>query len=92
MTGTLEDRTITLATRPVKAGVYLRQSLDRTGEGLAVARQREDNVALAKRKGWGDVIEYEDNDTSASKGVRPAYQRMLCDIEDGKIDASTVPP
>jgi hypothetical protein len=35
MTGPLEDRTITLATRPVEAGVYLRQSLDRTGDGLA---------------------------------------------------------
>jgi DNA invertase Pin-like site-specific DNA recombinase len=90
MTATVEDRAATLATKPVKAAVYLRQSLDRTGEGLAVARQREDNVALAKLKGWGDIIEYEDNDTSASKGVRPACQRMLRAIEDGKIDAVVV--
>lgn len=71
----------------MSTAIYLRQSLDVTGDRLAVTRQREDNVALAERKGWGDIVEYEDNDTSASKGVRPAYQRMLKDIESGKVDA-----
>jgi hypothetical protein len=33
MTETLEDRAIELTARPIEAGVYLRQSLDRTGVG-----------------------------------------------------------
>lgn len=66
--------------------MYLRQSLDRTGEGLAVARQREDCLKLCDLRGW-EPREYEDNDTSASSGVRPNYQRMLHDIESGAIRA-----
>ena len=69
------------------AAVYLRQSLDRTGEGQAVARQRKDCLALSKRRKW-TPIEYVDNDRSATNGkVRPAYQRMLADIRDGKVGA-----
>lgn len=70
----------------MRAAVYLRQSLDRSGEGLAVARQREDCLRLCSDRGW-EPVEYEDNDTSASTGVRPAYQRMLGDIESGSIKA-----
>jgi DNA invertase Pin-like site-specific DNA recombinase len=72
------------------AAVYLRQSLDRTGEGLAVARQRRDCLALCKQRRWTPV-EYVDNDRSATNGKpRPAYQRMLTDIADGKIGAVVV--
>ena len=35
MTATPEDRRVTLGRKPVRAAVYLRQSLDRTGEELA---------------------------------------------------------
>ena len=68
------------------AAVYLRQSIDATGEGLAVARQREDCLALCADRGWTPV-EYVDNDTSASKGTRPAYTRMLGDVRAGKVGA-----
>ncbi|QSM04712.1 serine integrase [Mycobacterium phage prophiGD54-2] len=71
----------------MRTAIYLRQSLDRTGEGLAVARQDEDCSALCERKGWHDVVRYIDNDTSATKGIRPQYQAMLQDIRDGQIDA-----
>lgn len=71
----------------MRAAAYLRQSLDRTGEGLAVERQREDCLKLCEQKGW-DVTEYVDNDISASSGKkRPAYEQMLKDIEDGRVDA-----
>ena len=67
------------------AAVYLRQSLDRTGEGQAVARQRKDCLALSKRRKW-TPIEYVDNDRSATSGkVLPAYQWMPTDIRDGKV-------
>jgi DNA invertase Pin-like site-specific DNA recombinase len=71
----------------MKTAVYLRQSLDRTGEGQAVDRQREDCLRLCQERGWTDVLTYEDNDQSATRGVRPAYQRMLQDIRDGKVRA-----
>lgn len=75
-------------THGMHAAVYLRQSLDRNGEALAVARQRKDCLALCKQRKWSPV-EYVDNDTSATSGKRrPGYERMLADIRDGRITAS----
>ncbi len=69
------------------AAVYLRISDDRTGQQLGVTRQREDCEKLCADKGWTPV-EYKDNDMSAASGKkRPAYERMLSDIRDGRIGA-----
>src|SRR5262249_40573688 len=74
----------------LRAAVYLRQSQDRNGDGLAISRQRDECVARCTAKGWTPT-EYADNDTSASNGKpRPAYQRLLADIEAGRIDAVVV--
>ncbi|OBI33761.1 recombinase family protein [Mycobacterium sp. E2238] len=71
----------------VRAAVYLRISSDPTGEHLGVTRQREDCLALCAEKGW-EPVEYLDNDVSASNGKpRPAYERMLADIEAGTVAA-----
>lgn len=70
----------------MRAAVYLRQSLDRYDDGLAVARQRAECLTLCTARGW-QPTEYVDNDTSATKGRRPAYERMLYDIQAGVIDA-----
>jgi DNA invertase Pin-like site-specific DNA recombinase len=71
----------------MRAAVYLRQSRDTNGTGLAVARQREDCLKLCGDRGW-ETVEYVDNDTSASTGKRrAAYERMLKDIQAGKLDA-----
>ncbi len=70
--------------------LYLRQSKDTEGTGLAVARQRDECRKLIAHKGWvaDPVIEYCDNDVSASTGrTRPAYTRLLADIAAGKIAA-----
>lgn len=74
----------------MKTAIYLRVSIDRTGEGLAVGRQREDCQRLCAERGWVDTVEYCDNDTSASKGVRREYERMLEDIRNGTIKAIVV--
>ncbi len=67
--------------------MYLRQSLDRHGSGLAVARQREDCLKLCADRGW-EPVEYVDNDISASTGkARPAYLRMLADVDAGRLGA-----
>ncbi|MCZ8380349.1 recombinase family protein [Mycobacterium sp. CPCC 205372] len=73
---------------PRKTAIYLRQSLDRDQNRLAITRQREDCQKLCQQRGWADVVEYVDNSVSAtSKKPRPAYQEMLADIRDGKISA-----
>ncbi len=73
----------------MEAAVYLRQSVDRLGDALAITRQRQDCLALCEKRGW-TAHEYVDNDKSASKGRRPAYESMLDDIRAGAIDAVVV--
>lgn len=69
------------------AGIYLRQSLDRTGAMVAISRQRPPCVALCEQRGW-PYREYVDNDISASKD-RPEsdYERLIADVEAGVIQA-----
>ncbi|HEU0191429.1 MAG TPA: recombinase family protein [Mycobacterium sp.] len=74
----------------MRAGMYLRISLDRDGRQLAVSRQREDCLKLCRSKGW-EPVEYCDNSVSATSGrTRPAYQRMLDDVRDGHLGAVVV--
>src|ERR1700745_1863499 len=71
----------------MRAAVYLRISSDPNGDQLGVTRQREDCERLCAERGWTPV-EYLDNDISASNGKhRPAYERMLADIESGAVGA-----
>lgn len=70
------------------AAIYARISQDRDGTQLAVKRQLADCRAEAERLGWGVAEEYVDDDISADSGrTRPAYERMLHDLEAGRIDA-----
>ena len=65
----------------------MRQSLDRTGQGLAVERQREVCEALCAARGWEVVGSYADNSVSAYSGkARPAYRDMLADVAAGRVD------
>lgn len=69
--------------------IYLRVSLDATGERLAVDRQREDCQRIAAERGWRVVDEYVDNSVSASdkRKARPQYDRMVRDYEAGRFRA-----
>ncbi len=69
----------------MRAGIYLRQSLD-VQEGIE--RQRSRCAALVAARGWDLVGEYVDNDTSASKvrGAGTGWARMLDDARGGQID------
>ncbi|MBF6276993.1 recombinase family protein [Nocardia nova] len=71
------------------AAIYLRQSLDRFGNMLAIGRQRGPCVDKCEERGW-TYTEYVDNDRSASSGKRPEYLRMLTDIQEGKVEAVVV--
>ena len=66
--------------------LYLRQSLDRTGERLAVDRQREACAKLAEARGWTVTAEYLDNSVSATNGTRKEWERMLVDAERVRFD------
>jgi site-specific DNA recombinase len=70
----------------MKAALYLRQSLDRSGEGAAVSRQETECRALAERHGWDVVKVYTDNDQSATKGKRPGWARLLADLKTGNYE------
>jgi DNA invertase Pin-like site-specific DNA recombinase len=72
----------------MKAAIYVRISQDRAGAGLGVERQESECRALAGRLGWTVAEVYCDNDLSAFSGRRrPSYERMLADIEAGRITA-----
>ncbi|MGN6272497.1 MAG: recombinase family protein [Protaetiibacter sp.] len=75
-----------------RAAVYLRISLDRNGDGLAVDRQKADCLRIIAERGWTLVETYEDASKSAyRKNVhRPAYERMVQDYSRGMFDAIVV--
>lgn len=76
----------------VRAVLYLRQSLDATGDQLAVQRQREACQRIARERGWTVAGEYVDNSISASdrRKVRPGYDRLVADYAADRFDAIIV--
>ena len=72
-----------------RAALYLRVSLDATGEHLAVQRQREDCLAIAEARGWEVVAEFVDNSISASdaRKNRPGYDALVKAFRAGEFDA-----
>lgn len=70
-----------------RAAIYLRISQDRENTRLGVDRHREDAEALLAARRWSHVGVYEDNDISGQgHKKRPAFERLLEDIESGLID------
>lgn len=75
---------LTTATRAV---LYTRISLDQTGEGLGVARQRDALRGIADSRGWTITEDLSDNDLSAAGKVRrPGFERLLELIATGLVD------
>lgn len=79
----------TTSSQSVRAAIYLRISLDREMDGLAIERQREDCENLARYRRWDVMETYVDQSISASDKTkkRPAYERMVADYEAGLLDA-----
>lgn len=80
---------LSMSTQPIYAAIYLRISLDREMDGLAIERQRKDCEAIAKQKGWVVVEEYVDQSKSATNKTktRPSYDRLGKDYAAGKFSA-----
>lgn len=72
-----------------RAALYLRISLDRTGEGLAIDRQRELCQEIVNKRGWELVDEYVDHSISASdaRKKRPGYDALVQAYDMGVFDA-----
>lgn len=77
------------AASPRRAALYLRISLDQTGEGLAIDRQRKECQRIARQRRWRVVDEYVDNSISASdaRKNRPGYDALVKAYEAGEFDA-----
>jgi site-specific DNA recombinase len=66
--------------------VYVRISQDRLGEGDAVARQEELCRSKITQLGWTDPVQiYSEGATSALAKTRPVFNKMLADVEAGKV-------
>lgn len=78
-----------MASSTVRAAVYLRVSIDKNMDGLAIDRQRNDCLKIAAKRGWTVVDEYIDQSKSATDEtkVRPAYDRLVADFHSGMFDS-----
>ncbi len=78
-----------MRTVTTRCAIYLRVSLDATGEQLAVSRQREDCRKIAAARGWQVTGEFTDNSVSAysKTKVRPGYDRLVQAYEAGEFGA-----
>lgn len=79
-------------TPPVRCALYLRISLDLTGEELAIQRQRADCLRIAEQREWAVVAEFVDNSISATDKtkVRPGYDALVAGYQAGEFDAIVV--
>ena len=75
-----------LAPDTANTAMYLRLSLDKSGEMLGVGRQRDAALDICGRSGW-TAREYIDNSISASKarGPQTAYGRLMADARAGRV-------
>jgi site-specific DNA recombinase len=75
----------------LRAVIYLRISLDRTGEEAGVTRQREDCERRCRDRGWQVVEVLSDNDVSAAgERKRPGFERLLSLLAEGQADVVVV--
>jgi DNA invertase Pin-like site-specific DNA recombinase len=73
-----------------RAVLYLRQSVDATGDGEAIGRQRIDCLALAHARGWRVVQEFVDNDVSATARHRPGFEALMAGVARRAFDVIVI--
>lgn len=68
--------------------LYVRVSTDEQAkEGVSIAEQKERLQAYATSQGWREYEFYIDDGYSAKDTNRPAFQRMVTDVQNGRIQA-----
>jgi len=83
-------RAVATVTAPVRCAIYCRKSttagLDR--EFTSLDNQRERGEAYIASQGWTlEPTRYDDGGFSGGTIERPAFRRLLADVEAGRIDA-----
>ena len=76
----------------LRAGIYCRLSLAKFGDSTKVDEQERICRELCGRRGWAVAEVYTDNNRSAwqRNRKRKDWDRMLADVEAGKLDAIVV--
>lgn len=75
-----------MASQSLTVGIYARLSQDRDGEATSTDRQVADCRQLAEARGWTVGGVYVDRGISGYSGaVRPEFDRMLGDVDAGKL-------
>ncbi len=77
----------------MRAGLYYRVSSEEQVDGFSLDAQRRLLLDHCQAKGWPVVEEYADEGKSARGDAiekRPAFQRMMEDAEDGRLDVVVV--
>jgi site-specific DNA recombinase len=86
----------TVATAPVRCAIYTRKStdegLDRDFNSLDNQREAAENYVKSQREAAWEALpdRYDDGGFSGGNMERPAVQRLLADIEAGKVDRVVV--
>jgi DNA invertase Pin-like site-specific DNA recombinase len=73
--------------RPLRAALYARVST--TGHGQDVGLQLDELHQVARMRGWEPTV-YADEGVSGRKDTRPALDRMMADVQAGKVDLVAV--
>src|SRR4051812_11564149 len=69
-----------------RAIIYVRQSLDKTAEELGIKRQLAECKKLCEYRSFEVVEIVQDNNRSASSGVRPGYQQVVAKLKAGEAE------
>ena len=73
-----------------RAAIYARVSTLEQVDGTSLATQVERCRAYVKSQGWSLAGELVDEGVSGAKAARPALDRLLALLDDGKVDAIVV--
>lgn len=80
----------TFPTRRQRAAVYARVSTIEQVDGTSLATQVERCRAYVSSQGWSLTGKFVDEGVSGAKAARPALDRLMAHIGDGKVDAIVV--
>ncbi len=76
-----------MTTRPIRAALYARVST--LNHGQDVGLQLDELRQVAAMRGWEPVV-YVDEGVSGKKDSRPGLDRMMADVQAGKVDLVAV--
>ena len=79
---------MTASRQNYKVGIYVRLSQDdeRTGDSVSIENQKNMLIAYCNEQGFSDYSVYQDDGYSGTNFERPGVQRLLTDVQEGKIN------